>query len=158
MRVELTEAERVIVETEYSMGKSLTLAWRAFGKIIGISVNDPMMVIDGGSSQFEPITGRYFDFEEAEGDRYLSLGYVGCWDGGAMWSLSPSITYISFTVAPDGSFVDFHGWHRPREEARIIVPKPMGGGPYLTKDGLSSMTILIGIMKRLIAHAEQANA
>lgn len=155
MIVDLTEAERLVVDTRYSMGKSLTLAWRAFGKIIGVPVDDPIMVIDGGSSQCEPITGRHFDFEEAEGDRYLSLGYCGCWDGGAMRSLSPEITYVSYSVAPDGSFVDFHGWYRPKGESRIIVPKPAGNGPYLTQDELSSMTVLIGIMKRLIVTAER---
>jgi hypothetical protein len=151
--VDLTEAERLVVDTRYSMGKSLTLAWRAFGKIIGVPVDDPIMVIDGDGSQYEPITGRYFDFEEAEGDRYLSLGYCGCWDGGAMRSLSPDCTYISYSVAPDGSFVDFHGWHKPKGESRIISPAPNGRAPFLTKDGLSSMTVLIGVMKRLIVQA-----
>lgn len=157
MRVELTEAERVIGETEYGMGKSLTLAWRAFGKALGIQVRDPMLVMDGDASQREPVTGRYFYFEKAEGDRYLSLAYQGCWDEGAMRSLSPSITYVSYSVATDGSFVDFHGWHRPREESRIIVPQPTGDGPYLTRGGLAPIGILVGVMRRLIAHAEQVN-
>lgn len=151
MIVELTEAER---STDDPFGPDgYTLAWRAFGKLIGVQVHDPIFPIDGGSSQLEPITGRWFDFEKAEGDRYLSLAYQGCWDGGAFRSLSPEITYVSYSVASDNSFVDFHGWYRPREESRIIVPKPTEGGPYLTQDGLSSMTVLIGIMKRLIVAA-----
>jgi hypothetical protein len=154
MIVELTEQERVVAEAPYGLGK--TLAWRAFGKILGIPVHDPKMVMDGDGSEYEPITGRSFYLEEAEGDRFLSLAYYGCWDEGAMRSLSPEITYVSYSVAPDGSFVDFHGWHRPKGESRIIVPKPAGDGPYMTQDGLSSMTVLIGIMKRLIAAAERS--
>lgn len=154
MIVELTEAERC---TDDPFGPDgYTLAWRAFGKVIGIQVDDPVFPIDGGSSQLEPITGRWFDFKKAEGDRFLPLGYYGCWDHGAMRSLSPEITYVSYSVASDGSFVDLHGWYRPKGESRIIVPKPAGDGPYLTQDELSSMTVLIGIMKRLIVAAERS--
>lgn len=151
MRVELTKAERFVVDDRYSMGESMTLAWRAFGKAIGTRLDDPIMVIDGDGSQFEPITRRYFYLEEARGDRFLSLGHYGAWDRGAIRSLSPSITYISYSVAPDWSSVDFHGWHRPREASRIIPRAPDGNTPFMGKDGLSSMAILIGVMRRRIA-------
>ena len=153
MIVELTEAERVLVQTRYSVGEATTLAWRAFGKAIGVQVDDPMMVIDGDGSQVEPVTRRRFYLEEAEGSRFLSLGHVGCWDGGAMRSLSPHCTYVSFNVASDWSFVAFYGWHRPKGASRIISKAPDGRSPYLTLDQLSSMGILIGVMKRRIASA-----
>ena len=156
MIVDLTEAERVVAETPYGVGKSETLAWRAFGKVLGIPVRDPMMVMDGDGSIFEPITRRRFYLEEAEGDRFLSLGQFGCWDEGGMRSLSPSITYVSFGVAPDRSHVTFHGWHRPREASRIVPRDPGSPVPFMGKDGLSSIGILIGVMKRRIARAGPA--
>lgn len=154
MIVELPQAERAVTETRYGVGKSTTLAWRAFGKVLGIPVQDPRMVMDGDGSQYEPITKRLIYMEEARDGRFLSLGHYGCWDGGAMRSLSPCVTYVSYNVASDGSFVNFHGWYRPRKESQIIVPKPPGDGPYLTQDGLFSITVLIGVMRRLIARAE----
>lgn len=156
MRIELNDWERT-VSSQRDHLTGLTLAWRAFGKAIGVQVHDPMVAMDGDGDQRELITGRWFHFEEPEGDRYLSLGHYGCWDGGAMRSLSPSCAYISYSVAPDGSFVDFHGWHRPRGEARIISKAPDGRAPFLTKDGLSSMGILIGVMRQMVAYAERAN-
>lgn len=155
MIVDLTEAERLVMDSRYSMGKSLTLAWRAFGKTIGISVDDPLVAIDGDGSQREPITRRYFDFEEANEDRYLSLAYHGCWDGGAMRSLSPNCTYISYSVCPDRCFVNFHGWYIPKEHSRILGPKPVENDLFLTKDQLFSMDSLIATMKLQIMQAEQ---
>ena len=154
MRIELSEAERAVSSKE-SYLTGLTLAWRAFGKAIGVQVHDPMVAMDGDGSQRELITGRYFYFEEPEVDRYLSLGHYGCWDGGAMRSLSPRCTYISYSLASDGSFVDFHGWYIPKEPSRIITQKPVGNGPFLTKDQLFSMDSLIATMKLQIAQAEQ---
>lgn len=156
MRIELSEAEQAVSSKE-SYLTGLTLAWRAFGKAIGVQVHDPVMTMDGDGSQREPITRRYFHFEEANGDRYLSLGHFGCWDEGAMRSLSPSITYISHSVAPDRSHVIFHGWHRPREASQIIPREPGSPVPFIGKDGLSSMGILIGVMKRRIAVAAPAD-
>lgn len=157
MRIGLTYQERFIEPTDIHlrMLRSLTLAWRAFGKAIGIEVQDPMMGMDGDGSQFEPTTRRYFQFEEAKGDRFLSLGHYGAWDGGAMRSLSPSCIYVSYSADPDGRFVDFHGWHRPKGESRIIAPEPGGLSPFLTKDGLSSMAVLISSMQALIEHAKR---
>lgn len=153
MIVELAAAERVIENDDPWFDWGRVLAWRAFGKAIGVQVHDPIVAMDGDGSQREPITGRYFQFEEAEGDRFLSLGEFGCWDGGAMRSLSPSITYISHSVAPDRSHVIFHGWHHPKEASRII-PRDRGDPiPFLTKDGLSPMNRLIGNLKRKIAGA-----
>lgn len=154
MRIELTEPERAISPKE-SYLTGLTLAWRAFGKAIGVQVHDAMVPMDGDSSQCEPITRRHFDFEEARKNRYLSLAYQGCWDGGAWRSLSPQCTYISYSVAANGSFVDFYGWYIPKEPSRIITPKPIGEGPFLTKDQLFSMDSLIATMKLQIAQAEQ---
>lgn len=156
MRVELTEAERVIgPDPHQQLLWAKTLAWRAFGKAIGVHVHDPMMVIDGDGSIFEPITRRDFYMEESEGDRFLSLGHYGAWDGGAMRSLFPDTTYISCSVAPDGSFVDFHGWYQPKEKSRIIPTAPDGSSPYMAKAGLSPMHRLVRIMKALIAQAER---
>lgn len=152
MIVELTEAERVVVRTRYSVGEAETLAWRAFGKAIGVQVQDPMMVMDGDGSIFEPITRRDFYLEEAEGNRYLSLGQFGCWDGGAMRSLYPGTIYISYNAHPDWSSVTFHGYFRPKEASRIIPRDPGSPVPFMTKDGLSSMTVLICIMKKIITH------
>lgn len=107
MIVELTEADRFIDPTsDYSrLHWRKTLAWRAFGKAIGVQVDDPRMVMDSDGSEFEPVTKRYFYFEEAEGDHFLSLGQFGCWDGGAMRSLSSKCTYISYGVDSDKCFV-----------------------------------------------------
>lgn len=156
MIVELTEQERFIAETPYGLGKAKTLAWRAFGKVLGIPVHDPMMVMDGDGSIFEPITRRDFYLEEAEGNRYLSLGHFGCWDEGAMRSLSPSITYISYNAHPAWPCVEFHGWYIPKE-ASCIIPKPVGDGPFLTKSQLFSMDSLIATMKLQIAQAEHTD-
>lgn len=153
MIVDLTEQERIVAKAPYGLGK--TLAWRAFGKVLGIPVHDPMMVMDGDGSQYEPITRRRFYLEEAEGDRFLSLGHYGCWDMGAMRSLSPHCTYISYNVAPDQSSVEFHGWYIPEEPSRIIITKPAGDGPFLTKDQLFSVDSLIATMKLQIAQAAQ---
>ena len=155
MQIELTGKERSNLDHVEWYRKESTLAWRAFWKAIGAEIRDPMMVIDGDGSQFEPITRRYFYLEEAKDDRFLSLGHFGCWDGGAMRSLDPDITYVSYSVPPDGAFVDFHGWYRPRQESRIIPRGPDDPIPFLTKDGLAPMGLLVGIMRRLIARAGQ---
>jgi hypothetical protein len=158
MIIELTESERFIERTKdnYWMDQGHTLAWRAFGKAIGVPVHDPMMVMDGDGSQVELITRRWFYLDEAKGNRYLSLGHFGCWDEGAMRSLSPSITYISYNAHPDWPCVEFHGWYIPKEPSCIIIPKPVGDGPFLMKDQLFSMDSLIATMRLQIAQAEQA--
>lgn len=150
MRIRLSDAERNLDQVNWYL-KEYTFAWRAFWKAIGAEVRDPLMIMDGDGSQFEPVSRRYFKLQEARNGQFLQLGEFGCWDGGAMRSLSPHCTYVSYSVADDGSFVDFHGWHRPREASRIIPSAPDSSTPFLTKDQLSSMGILVGIMKRLIA-------
>lgn len=151
MRIGLTDAEQT-VSSEWSYAIGLTLAWRAFSKAIGIELDDPLIGMDGDGIQREPVTGRYFHFELANGDRYLSLGHYGCWDNGALRSLSPRCTYVSYSIAPDGSYVDFHGWHQPKRPARIITPTKDGLAPSMNRHQLTSMATLIDVMRRSVVH------
>lgn len=158
MRIELTEAEQADDrgDRDWWLHRDNTLAWRAFGKALDVQVDDPMPVIDAGT-WYPQIAERSFSLDEAdvEAGHYLSLGRWNCWTPD-IWSLDPDCTYISFSVTLDGSFVDLHGWYRPRGASRIIPRDPDDPIPYLTKDGLAPMGLLVGIMRRLIARAGQS--
>lgn len=151
MIVELTETERFIENNDPWFNWERVLAWRAFGKALGVHVDDPIMIIDGDGSQFEPITKRYFHLKKAEDKRFLSLGEFGCWDYGAMRSLSPRCTYVSYNMKPDRSCAIFHGWYRPKERSRIILRDPDSPIPFLEKDGLLPMDRLIDRLKQKIS-------
>lgn len=188
MIVELNEAESSTCNSRWSMREKI-LAWRAFGKVIGMPVNDPMMVMDGDGIEREPITKRYFYLEQvyperAEKNKYLSLGYAGCWGGGAITSLWSRCTYISYTTHSDQPVVEFHGWHRPQMKSRLIAPtyedralieryergdlcnnpylmkkaltakalvqRYGGEAPFIGKENLSAMNVLVERMQKLV--------
>ena len=131
MKVALTDQDQGFVPShDYLLSK--TLAWRALGRAMGVAVEDPRHVIDGGGVLTEYATGMHFDLTEAQGDRCIRIEETDLWDG-SRWSLSPRVTYVSYSVAPNRSFVEFHGWYRPKQRSRPLGKNADDPCSYLCK-------------------------
>ena len=122
------------------------LAWRAFGRVIDVTVELPIVPIDGDLSYTDLHSGEAFRFQEAEGKRFLRLTEFGSWVGRT--TLSSRYCYISFSLARDAQFVTFHGWHRPTIESVPLGEDDLLAEAVLPGRELLAMPLLIEPMRR----------